>query len=450
MADAPPPYSPYPTKEGLADPSPPAQAYTYQQPATQTIVMTTTSPAAQPLIKINPASFPVEPVQLQCPHCNATVRTDTQMVTGAVTWLVCFVLIVMIQQGNSFRMRRHLSTPFTMGLYNRRPDRERLLATSRSDDAPPAYSEVVPSAPPLQYHSPTQGGVPPYTGLPQRAGYNAGTAPYPAGNPKVIVLRDDDRGERPMATCCPICRRNVITRVSHQEGGVNEGLICMTSVLGCLTEAYSPGTCIKGFVQSKFRESMPRMNDAPVKGYESDVGSRTDFRFFYPESSTLNQADLDSGTYYVVVMYKSNDLNWLQAILTKVKPTGQFWKGVAQKLDIDPAQFLILNPQVLHVAARDVRLQGKWPTTGLIATTFALHYCDVVDLAGFGYGSSIFSHYYERDKTGGLPAGGTQHNVTVEKEYLIRLLDEGVISHDLTGVYKNSSKTRSSRMKKST
>ncbi|XP_078596632.1 CMP-N-acetylneuraminate-beta-galactosamide-alpha-2,3-sialyltransferase 4-like [Branchiostoma floridae x Branchiostoma japonicum] len=304
------------------------------------------------------------------------------------------------------------------------------------------------------------------------------------------------------------------------------------------TEAYSPGTCIKGFVQSKFRESMPRfdpdmhlfitnnyrkwgvlgkyskglpfdfshsnlfrlntllkllpnngrpiiksdsgcrrclvlgnsgallekglgrvidgydvvirMNDAPVKGYESDVGSRTDFRFFYPESSTLNQADLDSGTYYVVVMYKSNDLNWLQAILTKVKPTGQFWKGVAQKLDIDPAQFLILNPQVLHVAARDVRLQGRWPTTGLIATTFALHYCDVVDLAGFGYGSSIFSHYYERDKTGGLPAGGTQHNVTVEKEYLIRLLDEGVISHDLTGVYKNSSKTRSSRMKKST
>ncbi|XP_078596591.1 LITAF domain-containing protein-like [Branchiostoma floridae x Branchiostoma japonicum] len=96
MADAPPPYSPYPTKEGVADPSPPAQAYTYQQPATQTIVMTTTSPAAQPLIKINPASFPVEPVQLQCPHCNATVRTDTQMVTGAVTWLVCFVLIVMI------------------------------------------------------------------------------------------------------------------------------------------------------------------------------------------------------------------------------------------------------------------------------------------------------------------------------------------------------------------
>ncbi|XP_078596577.1 lipopolysaccharide-induced tumor necrosis factor-alpha factor-like [Branchiostoma floridae x Branchiostoma japonicum] len=134
-------------------------------------------------------------------------------------------------------MRRHLSTPFTMGLYNRRPDRERLLATSRSDDVPPAYSEVVPSAPPLQYHSPTQGGVPPYTGLQQPAGYNAGAAPqcapYPAGNPKVIVLRDDDRGERPMATCCPICHRNVITRVSYQEGGVNEGLICMTSVLGC-------------------------------------------------------------------------------------------------------------------------------------------------------------------------------------------------------------------------
>ncbi|CAH1255264.1 ST3GAL3 [Branchiostoma lanceolatum] len=182
-----------------------------------------------------------------------------------------------------------------------------------------------------------------------------------------------------------------------------------------------------------------RMNDAPVKGYQNDVGSRTDFRIFYPESSTLNQADLDTGAYYVVVMYKSNDLNWLQAILTKVKPTGQFWKWVAQKLDIDPAQFLILNPQVLRVAGREhVRLQGRWPTMGLIATTFALHYCDVVDLAGFGYGSSIFNHYYERDKTGGQPVGGTQHNAAAEKDYLIRLLDKGIISHDLTGVYKDN------------
>ncbi|XP_066274713.1 CMP-N-acetylneuraminate-beta-1,4-galactoside alpha-2,3-sialyltransferase-like [Branchiostoma lanceolatum] len=179
------------------------------------------------------------------------------------------------------------------------------------------------------------------------------------------------------------------------------------------------------------------MNDAPVKGYERDVGSRTDFRFFYPESSTLNQADLDPGAYYVVVMYKSNDLNWLQAILTKVKPSGQFWKWVAQKLDIDPAQFLILNPQVLRGAGREhVRLQGRWPTMGLIATTFALHYCDVVDLAGFGYGSSIFNHYYERYRTGGLKT--STHNTTAEKDYLIRLLDEGIISHDLTGVYKDN------------
>ncbi|XP_078681157.1 CMP-N-acetylneuraminate-beta-1,4-galactoside alpha-2,3-sialyltransferase-like isoform X1 [Branchiostoma floridae x Branchiostoma belcheri] len=180
-----------------------------------------------------------------------------------------------------------------------------------------------------------------------------------------------------------------------------------------------------------------RMNDAPVKGYEKDVGSRTDFRIFYPESSTLNQADLDSSAYYVVVMYKSNDLNWLQAILTKVKPTGHFWKSIAQKLDIDPARFLILNPQVLQAAAREhVRLQGKWPTMGLIAMTFALHYCDEVDLAGFGYGSSILNHYYEHI-TGGQPDGGTQHNATAEKDYLIWLLHEGIIGHDLTGVYKD-------------
>ncbi|KAI8485470.1 LITAF domain-containing protein-like [Branchiostoma floridae x Branchiostoma belcheri] len=90
MADAPPPYTPYPTKEGFVDPSSNAQAYALQQPAPQPVVVT------QPLIKINPASFPVEPVQLQCPHCNNNVRTDTERVVGAVTWLSSFMLIVMI------------------------------------------------------------------------------------------------------------------------------------------------------------------------------------------------------------------------------------------------------------------------------------------------------------------------------------------------------------------
>ncbi|CAH1255258.1 Hypp1494 [Branchiostoma lanceolatum] len=143
-------------------------------------------------------------------------------------------------------MRRHLSSPLFAGLYNRRPERERLVPT-RPDDAPPAYSEVVPSAPPLQYQNNAQGGVPPYAGTPPPppAGYNSGTSAYPRGagnqyaqcparNPKVIVLRDDDHGDRPMATYCHICHRNVVTHVSYREGGANEGLLCLTSLLGCI------------------------------------------------------------------------------------------------------------------------------------------------------------------------------------------------------------------------
>ncbi|XP_019645137.1 PREDICTED: uncharacterized protein LOC109485896 [Branchiostoma belcheri] len=126
-------------------------------------------------------------------------------------------------------------------MFPRRPDREGLVS-ARSYDAPPAYSEVVPSAPPLQYFNTTQGGVPTYPGSPPpHAGtitYPHGTGqqyapPYPAGNPKVIVLRDDDHVERPMATYCRSCRQNVMSRVSYREGGLNEGLLCLTSVLGC-------------------------------------------------------------------------------------------------------------------------------------------------------------------------------------------------------------------------
>lgn len=63
-----------------------------------------------------------------------------------------------------------------------------------------------------------------------------------------------------------------------------------------------------------------RLNNAPVSGYEADVGSRTTMRLFYPESAVTdprlhNEAD----TLMVLVPFKQKDLHWLHAILNNEK-----------------------------------------------------------------------------------------------------------------------------------
>ena len=66
-----------------------------------------------------------------------------------------------------------------------------------------------------------------------------------------------------------------------------------------------------------------RLNDAPVRGYEEDVGGKTTMRFFYPESATYNP-DLQNNpdTLMVLVPFKQEDLHWLKAIVYKEKIVG--------------------------------------------------------------------------------------------------------------------------------
>lgn len=63
-----------------------------------------------------------------------------------------------------------------------------------------------------------------------------------------------------------------------------------------------------------------RLNDAPVRGYEEDVGNKTTMRFFYPESASYNPAlHNEPGTLMVLVPFKQQDLRWLKEILYNEK-----------------------------------------------------------------------------------------------------------------------------------
>jgi hypothetical protein len=62
-----------------------------------------------------------------------------------------------------------------------------------------------------------------------------------------------------------------------------------------------------------------RINKAPVKGYEKDVGNRTTHQIIYPESATGYRP----GASLLFLPFKPNDIKWLLNIFTDKKPMGQ-------------------------------------------------------------------------------------------------------------------------------
>lgn len=138
-----------------------------------------------------------------------------------------------------------------------------------------------------------------------------------------------------------------------------------------------------------------RLNNAPVHGYEQDVGSKTTMRLFYPESAHFNpRTENNPDTLLVLVPFKPMDFQWMEAILNDkkrvsvvgnwVQPSSQptfgvlllllghisillqvrkgFWKQPPLIWDANPEQVRILNPYYMEVtAAKLLNLPMKQP-----------------------------------------------------------------------------------------
>ncbi|KAI4905312.1 hypothetical protein NFI96_022729 [Prochilodus magdalenae] len=151
-----------------------------------------------------------------------------------------------------------------------------------------------------------------------------------------------------------------------------------------------------------------RINDAPVRDYEQDVGNKTTLRLFYPESaSPYPSIHNDPDTLMVFVPFKEQDLRWLKEILYNEKRVRKgFWKPPPQIWLGPTSQLRILDPYFLHLTASKLleiptepkKQKPVHPTTGILAVFLALNYCDVVHVAGFGYPASQNPnqpiHYY--------------------------------------------------------
>ncbi|XP_068096432.1 CMP-N-acetylneuraminate-beta-galactosamide-alpha-2,3-sialyltransferase 4-like isoform X2 [Hyperolius riggenbachi] len=191
-----------------------------------------------------------------------------------------------------------------------------------------------------------------------------------------------------------------------------------------------------------------RLNNAPVHNYEKDVGSKTTMRFFYPESADFDpQMDNNDDTLLVLVPFKPLDIQWMKIILNNEKRVRKgFWKMPPLIWEVTPHNIRILNPYYMEVTATKIlgtlsdlqtskktKTSFQKPTTGMLAITFALHFCDMVDIAGFGYPSLSNKkepiHYYEKVTLKSMAVSG--HNITLEAVAIRNLLQNRLI-HNLT------------------
>ncbi|KAM8935591.1 CMP-N-acetylneuraminate-beta-1,4-galactoside alpha-2,3-sialyltransferase isoform 2-T4 [Lycaon pictus] len=237
-----------------------------------------------------------------------------------------------------------------------------------------------------------------------------------------------------------------------------------------------------------------RLNSAPVKGFEKDVGSKTTLRITYPEGAMQRPEQYERDSLFVLAGFKWQDFKWLKYIVYKERvlwarrdtcqsvwahpplpstschqppqrrgpaefrpfffqypasywrrmmtdslwqhpfprnakcrqchvgskrerrqkagrevqsASDGFWKSVATRVPKEPPEIRILNPYFIQEAAftliglpfnNGLMGRGNIPTLGSVAVTMALHGCDEVAVAGFGYDMSTPNaplHYYE-------------------------------------------------------
>ncbi|XP_043988950.1 ST3 beta-galactoside alpha-2,3-sialyltransferase 3b isoform X4 [Gambusia affinis] len=187
-----------------------------------------------------------------------------------------------------------------------------------------------------------------------------------------------------------------------------------------------------------------RLNGAPIAGYKRDVGTKTTLRITYPEGAIQKSEHYEGDSLFVFSAFKPIDFKWLKNMVFKEKLSRMegFWKSVAQHVPRKPAEMRILNPYFIQEAAfqfiglpfnNGLMGKGNIPTLGTVAITMALHNCDEVAVAGFGYDMTSPQaplHYYESVKMSAIKESWT-HNISKEKEFLRKLVKANVIT-DLT------------------
>ncbi|XP_070986789.1 CMP-N-acetylneuraminate-beta-galactosamide-alpha-2,3-sialyltransferase 4-like isoform X2 [Oncorhynchus clarkii lewisi] len=123
-----------------------------------------------------------------------------------------------------------------------------------------------------------------------------------------------------------------------------------------------------------------RLNDAPVRGYEDDVGNKTTMRLFYPESASYNPSmHNDPDTLMVLVPFKQQDLRWLKEILYDEKRVRKgFWKPPPQIWLGSTSRIRVLDPHFLHGTASSLLQIPLHPKRKQVTDSCSLELCTTI------------------------------------------------------------------------
>nr|XP_012610574.1 CMP-N-acetylneuraminate-beta-galactosamide-alpha-2,3-sialyltransferase 1-like isoform X2 [Microcebus murinus] len=139
-----------------------------------------------------------------------------------------------------------------------------------------------------------------------------------------------------------------------------------------------------------------RINQAPVQGFEADVGNMTTMRIMYPDIASTQ----DPGAQLLLLPLNSSALEWFISVLQK---QNYYFKAknpgyrMVQYPDGNEDKILVISLSFLkYIQESWLEYQGPYPSLGFVALLYALHTCDQVSLFGFGADHhNTWFHYWD-------------------------------------------------------
>ncbi|XP_070565150.1 alpha-N-acetylgalactosaminide alpha-2,6-sialyltransferase 2-like isoform X2 [Ptychodera flava] len=177
-----------------------------------------------------------------------------------------------------------------------------------------------------------------------------------------------------------------------------------------------------------------RVNRALTKGrFAQDVGTRTSFYTFFPESQYAREIQNQSETKFFYTEFKTYDIDYADRMLRGLKPPALHskkrntsWNPPKPMLDVHKLK--IVHPDFMrYVFTRFLDSKAYRPTTGALVVFLAIHLCDEVNMYGFGYDARFPMHYYDSTKVELTRASVGSHDVDNERQLWRKLTDENIL-----------------------
>ncbi|XP_038078576.1 alpha-N-acetylgalactosaminide alpha-2,6-sialyltransferase 1-like [Patiria miniata] len=211
----------------------------------------------------------------------------------------------------------------------------------------------------------------------------------------------------------------------NADGRPNRCLRC--AVVGC-------GGILNGSgagVEIDSHDYVFRLNRAISTGhYAEDVGNKTSFYTFFPESMHAQDVQDKNATFFYA-MFKSYDLDYAINMLNDDTPPRYISRGKLfrlKKAKFDKRKLKIIHPDFFrYVFTRYLDTKANRPTTGAVVVFLALHLCDEVGIYGFGYDPRFTLHYYDKTFRSHTDKATALHDVDNERELWHKLHEEGVL-----------------------